>query len=145
MSSALNRTTPRPGRLTVLAVVFLAVSMVGFIRFVWLVTGWKETWQITGPSIFWYETNTSFACGIGSLIVAWMVWSGSRIGGYAATTWTILVSAGIWADRLIVMVNPTSRENGLFLLLINLLVLVWVFGCVYSKPSHDYLGREKNG
>jgi hypothetical protein len=119
--------------------------MVGFIRFIWLVSGWKEIWQITGPSIFWYETNTSFACGIGSLVVAWMVWSGSRIGGYAIATWTMLVSVGFWADRLIVMSNPSALENGWFLLLINLLVVAWVFGCIISKPARDYLNREKNG
>lgn len=135
----------RPGRVTLLALVFLLISLVGFSRFGWFIGDWKSIWSVTGPSIFWFELNTSFACGIGSLILAWLVWSGSPISLYAVPAWMAVLTAGVWIDRLVVMVNPSARTNGLFILVINLLVGLFIMGSLFSKQSLEYLKRNTNG
>ncbi len=135
----------RPRRLTLIGVLFVLHSLAGFYRFGWLIVHWQNSWVLTGPAVLWYEVNTSLIWGLGSLLLAWLIWTGNRITASAAIIWAVLLSAGFWIDRQIVMVNPANKVGWPFFILANIVLGSMIIASVLSPGSSAYFRRDQHG
>ena len=147
-SPGLNDPIPRvkrPRRLTLIGVLLMLHSLAGLYRFGWLIVHWTDNWVLIGPAVLWYEVNTSFMWGLGSLLLSWLLWTGNRITASAAIIWVVLLSAGFWIDRLIVMVNPTNKVGWPFFILINIVLGWMIISSVLSPGSSAYFRRDQHG
>jgi hypothetical protein len=132
----------RPFWVSVIAVIFLLLAAVGWLRFQQTLASWNLLSELgvwPGPL---YLALSGAAWGMPGLPAAWGLWTGRRWAVRFAWPAAGFYPLTYWVDRLFLTRSPQALAAWPFWLGVSLLWLGLISVVLICKPARRYLAKE---
>ena len=141
MTSPIQPHPARPWSVTLLALGVLILASLNTARFVLAISQWSFIRSLNGASPI-YLMLSGMVWAMAGWIICWGLWRGSRWTPRFTKIFTVAFLVFFWFERLVLFgQNGISwPENGLFLFILSIVLLLFVFWSTNSAKSKQFFG-----
>lgn len=130
----------RPRSVTLLAMVVLTLAVLHLTRFEQSISRWTFL-QETLPFHPAYLVINGAIWGFSGLVIGWAIWVAKSWAPQALQIAAILFTINYWLERLLFAGDPLRNINWPFVVILNLLVLLFIFWQFQRRSVKLYFGE----
>lgn len=138
-----NRPSKRPFRITLLVIFLFLVGIAGLYRSGWYLLHRADALSLIPPFQFWYLLNSGLPAALFCPAVGVWVWQRKPESRKWFMILFVLGTAQYWLEKCFITVNPISKINWPFALILNLLLASLNTAILYSSPGETYFKGEQ--
>jgi len=128
----------RPFLLTLLFLVFMFCSVLGWLRFAQTMKERLLLLELLTPGFFWYLLLAGLVSGLAGFPALWGLMQGASWAPMVIWVMAAFYPALYWGERLFLWVDPNAQGNWLFMLILTVIWLGLVVWALRSKRCRRY-------